>query len=176
MTADPRPGFEERERPHRRWLTRGDVVFGAVVGLLLAAGLVAVMPDVRTHLFGGTDRQVTTVIGVREGTRSGDSDRPLTTYVVRWEDGDDVRSATYRRSGPPRREVGETWALWVAPDGSTVEAESPLVTWLWLGLGLPVASLVLGLLWEWRQRVFARMILRDVERHAARRARRAQGT
>ena len=44
------------------------------------------MPDVRTHLFGGTDRQVTTVIGVREGTRSGDSDRPLTTYVVRWED------------------------------------------------------------------------------------------
>jgi hypothetical protein len=114
------------------------------------------------------------VIGVREGTRSGDSDRPLTTYVVRWEDGDHVRSTTYRRTGPPRREVGETWTLWVAPDGSTVEAESPLVTWLWLGLGLPVASLVLGLLWEWRQRVFARMMLRDVERHAARRARKAR--
>lgn len=172
MSADPRPGFEERERPHGRWLARGDVVLGVVVGLVLAAVLVAVMPDVRTHLFGGTDRRVTTVVDVREGTRPGESDRPLTTYVVRWEDGDDVRSAAYRRTGPPRREVGEMWALWVAPDGSTVEAESPLVTWLWLGLGLPVASLVLGLLWQWRQRVFARSILRDVERRAERRARR----
>lgn len=147
-------------------------MFGLVIGLLLAAVLVAVTPDLRTHLLGGTDERVTTVIGVQEGTRSGDSDRPLTTYVVRWEDGADVRSATYRRSGPPRREVGETWTLWVAPDGSTVEAESPLVTWLWLGLGLPVASLVLGMLWQWRQRVFARSILRDVERRAERRARR----
>ena len=174
MTGDPRPGFEERERPHRWWLTRGDVAFGVVAGLLLAAVLVAVMPDVRTHLLGGTDERVTTVIGVREGTRPGDSDRPLTTYVVRWEDGADVRSATYRRTGPPRREVGQTWTLWVSPDGSTVEGESPLVTWLWLGLGLPVACVLLGAIWEWRRRVLSRMLQRDVERHAARRARKAR--
>lgn len=174
--SDPRPGSGERGRPRRRWLTRGDVVFGVVAGLVLAAVLVAVMPDVRTHLLGGTDRQTTTVIEVREGTRSDGSDRPLTTYVVRWEDDGVARSTTYRRSGPPRREVGETWTLWVAPDGSSVEAESPLVTWAWLGLGLPMACLLLGVLWEWRRRVLSRMVQRDVERHAARRARRAGRT
>lgn len=173
MSSDPRPGFEERGRPHRRWLTRGDVVFGVIAGLALAAALVAVMPDVRTHLFGGTDRQVTTVVEVRVGARTDGSDRPVTHYLLRWQDGSDVRAATYTRSGPPRREVGDTWTLWVAPDGSSVESASPLVTWLWLGLGLPVACLVLGVLWEWRRRVFSRMAQRDVERHAARRASRS---
>jgi hypothetical protein len=172
VTTDPRPGFEERDRAQHAWLPRGDVGFGIGIGLVLAAVLVALMPDVRTHMFGGTDRRQMTVLDVEVGTRSGDSDRPVTTYDLRWEADGDVRSTTFRRSGPPRREVGETWTLWVSPDGTAVESESPLVTWLWIGLGLPGFSLLLGVLWHWRQRVFDRMIRRDVERHAARRAHR----
>lgn len=172
--ADPRPGFEEKERAHRRWLERGDLFLGVVVGLVMAVALVAFMPDVRTHLLGGTDRERTTVVDVRLGTRPGSSDRPVTTYDLAWRDADGTTHiATFRRSGPPRREVGETWDLWVSPDGSAVETESPLVTWAWLGLGLPLVSVLAGALSGWRQRVFGRTLQRDVARAAARRSRRS---
>lgn len=130
---DPRPGFEEHQPPHRRGLSRGDLIFGLGVGVVLAVVLVALMPDLRTHMFGGT----------------------------------------FKRSGPPRRDVGDTWDLWVSPDGSVVESESPLITWLWLGLGIPAISLLIGLMWQWRQRVLARSIVRGVEKREARLARRA---
>ena len=40
-------------------------------------------------------------------------------------------------------------------------------------VGLPVACVLLGALWEWRRRVLSRMLQRDVERHAARQARKS---
>ena len=172
MPDDPRPGVEEVERPGGPWVTSGDLVFGIVAGLVLAAALAAALPDLRTHLLGGTDRRETTVVDVRIGTRTDGSDRPLTTYDLQWREAGEVRSATHRRSGPPRHEVGETWTLWVSPDGSAVEEESPLVTWAWLGGGLPAICVLLGLLWRWRERVMQRLLHRDVERWAARRRRR----
>lgn len=168
MTSDPRPGIEEHDRPHGRWLSRGDIAFGIGVGLVLAAVLVAFMPDARTHLSGGTDRRSTTVTEVREGTRAGDSDRPVTTYALRWQDGDEVRTATFRRSGPPRRDVGDTWTLWVSPDGSAVETDSPLTTGLWLGVGLPAFTVLIGVLVKWRQGVLVRAAVRADRRRARR--------
>ena len=168
---DPRPGFEEHSRPHRRWLSRGDLIFSLGVGVVLAVVLIAVLPDLRTHVLGGTEKRETTVVGVHEGTRAGESDRPVTTYDLVWVDASGPVRGTFKRSGPPRRDVGDSWELWVSPDGSVVEGESPLVTWLWLGLGIPATSLVIGLLWQWRQRVLARSIVRGVERHEARLAR-----
>ena len=175
MSSDARPGFEEHDRPHRGWLSRGDVALGIGVGLLMAAVLVALMPDTRTHLLGGTDRRETTVVAVREGDLSDDVERPVTTYDLRWSEGDDQRSATFRRSGPADREVGDTWALWVSPDGSAVETSSPLATWLWLGIGLPAFVLLIGVLVRWRGRVMARSVLREADRiDEARRRRAAQ--
>lgn len=165
--------LEDRTRPRPRLMSRGDVVFGLVVGLLLAAVLVAVIPEARTHMFGGTERRETTVADLSVGTRSGGSDREVTQYVLTWDQDGVDRTTTFRRSGPPRRDVGDTWDLWVSDDGTSVNDESPLALWLWFGLGMPAASLMIGLAWNWRQRMFTRMTLRDIERRNARRARRA---
>ena len=99
-------------------------------------------------------------------------DKPRTTYDLRWSDGDEVRTATFRRSGRPDREVGDTWALWVSPDGSVVETTSPRTTWLALGIGLPVFVLVIGLIVRWRNRAMARAVLKEADRIEARRRRR----
>ena len=173
MTTDPRPGVEEVEPPHTTWLSAGDVAFGIGIGLVLAVVLAVVTPGTRTHLLGGTDRRETTVVGVREGARDDETDRVVTTYELRWSDGDDVRTATFRRSGPPRRDVGDTWTLWVSPDGTSVETSSPRATWLWLGIGMPVFVLLIGALVRWRGRVMARSALREADRIEARRQRRA---
>ena len=178
MTSDARPGFEEQDRPHRTRLSLGDIVLGIGLGLALAVVLVVVTPDVRTHLLGGTDRREATVVAVHEGTRRGNvgDEAAVTTYHLRWSDGGDVRTATLRRSGPPDREVGDTWTLWVSPDGSAVETSSPLTTGLWLGIGLPVFALVIGALVRWRGNVMARAALREADRIEARRRRRAART
>ena len=97
----------------------------------------------------------------------------LTSYELRWSEGDDLRTATFRRSGPREREVGDTWTLWVSPDGSSVEASSPLSTWLWLGIGMPAFALVIGALVRWRGRVMARASIREADRIEADRRRRA---
>jgi len=173
VTTDPRPGPAEHEPPHHGWLSPGDVVLAIGIGLVLAFVLAVVTPGTRTHLLGGTDRRETTVVGVREGARDEETDRVVTTYELRWSDGDDVRTATLRRSGPPQFEVGDTWALWVSPDGSSVETGSPLSTWLWLGIGMPAFVLVIGALVRWRGRVMASSAVREADRIEARRRRRA---
>jgi hypothetical protein len=173
VTDDPRPGVEEREAQPRGWLSPGDVIFGIGVGLVLAVVLVALMPGTRVHLFGGTDQRETTVVAVREGPRPGEDDRALTSYVLRWSEGGGDRTATFRRSGPAQREVGDTWTMWVSPDGSSVETSSPLATWLWLGIGLPAFVLVIGAIVRWRGRVMARSAVREAERIEAARRRRA---
>ncbi|MCP3423419.1 hypothetical protein [Nocardioides pinisoli] len=173
MTDDPRPGFEEREAQHRGWLSPGDVAFGVGIGLVLAVVLVALMPGTRVHLLGGTDQTETTVVAVREGPRPGEDDRTLTSYELRWSEGDDVRTATFRRSGPAKREVGDTWTMWVSPDGSSMETSSPLATWLWLGIGLPAFVLLIGAIVRWRGRVMARSAVREADRIEAARRRRA---
>lgn len=173
MTAEPPPGPEDHEPPHGRWLSPGDVVLGIGIGLVLAFVLAVVTPGTSTHLLGGTDRRETTVVGVREGAQDDETDQVVTTYELRWSDGDDVRTATFRRSGPPRREVGDTWTLWVSPDGASVETSSPRSTWLWLGIGLPVFALLIGAIVRWRGRVMARAALREADRIEAARRRRA---
>lgn len=173
MTTDPRPGPEEHEPEHRGWLSLGDVAFGIGIGLALAVVLAVLTPGTRAHLLGGTDQRATTVVSVQEGPRPGEDDRTLTSYELRWSEGDDVRTATFRRSGPPEREVGDTWTLWVSPDGSSVEASSPLSTWLWLGIGMPAFALVIGALVRWRGRVMARASIREADRIEADRRRRA---
>lgn len=169
--SDPRPGFEAVSR-RRAWvrMPRSEVVFGMLVGLALAAVLVAVTPDARTHMFGGTTWRPTTVTSATVAPRDGDRGRDLTTYQLAWtDDAGRARSATFKRSGPPRRDAGDTWRLWVSDDGSTVETDSPLATWLLMGLGMPLFSVLMGWLWSWRQRVLAGALLRDAERRAARR-------
>ena len=173
MTTDPRPGPEEHEPEHRGWLSLGDVAFGIGIGLVLAVVLAVLTPGTRAHMLGGTDQRDTTVVSVHEGPRSGEDDRILTSYELRWSEGDDVRTATFRRSGPREREVGDTWTLWVSPDGSSVEASSPLSTWLWLGIGMPAFVLVIGALVRWRGRVMARASIREADRIEADRRRRA---
>lgn len=172
MTSDPRSGQEEIDPLPRGWLSLSDVALGIGMGLVLAAVLAVLLPDVRTHLLGGTDERVTTVVGVREGQRDDDADRPLTTYDLRWSEGDEVRTATFRRSGVPDREVGDTWTLWVAPDGSAVETSSPLATWLWLGIGFPVFTLLIGSVVRWRGRASAKATRKEADRIEARRLRR----
>jgi hypothetical protein len=173
VTTDPRPGPEDHEPPRGSWLSPGDVVLGIGIGLVLAFVLAVVTPGTRAHLLGGTDRQETTVVGVREGAQDDETDRVVTTYELRWSDGDDVRTATFRRTGPPRREVGDTWALWVSPDGTAVETSSPRTTWLWLGIGMPAFALLIGALVRWRGRVMTRSVLREADRIEARRRRRS---
>lgn len=172
-TADPGPGPAEHEPPGARWLSPGDVVLAIGIGLVLAFVLAVVTPGTRTHLLGGTDRRETTVVGVSEGVRDEETDRVVTTYELQWSDGDDVRTATFRRSGPSRREVGDTWTLWVSPDGTSVETSSPRATWLWLGIGMPLFALLIGALVRWRGRVMVRSALREADRIEAGRRRRA---
>ena len=172
MTTDPGTGLDggAPEPPSR--LTARDVALAIGIGLVLAAVLALITPGASSHLLGGTDRRDTTVVAVRDGTRPDEVDRPLTTYDLRWSDGDDVRTATFRRSGRPDREVGDTWTLWVSPDGSAVETSSPLTTWLWLGIGLPAFTLLIGVLVRWRGRVIARAAIKEADRIEARRRRR----
>ncbi|HEV2796203.1 MAG TPA: hypothetical protein VGV65_01160 [Nocardioides sp.] len=143
------------------------------VGLVLAAVLALVTPDVRTHLLGGTDRREPTVVDVSEGTRSGSVGQPLTTYELQWSAGGEDRTATFRRAGDPDHEIGDTWVVWVSPDGSEVETSSPRTTWLWLGIGLPVFVLLIGAIVRWRGRVMATAVLKEADRIEARRQRRA---
>ena len=173
MTTGPRSHHDEHEPRHSGWLSPGDVILGIGMGLVLAAVLVVLMPGTRAHLLGGTDQRETTVVAVSGRPRSGDDDRTVTSYDLRWSDDGDVRTATFRRSGPPQREVGDPWTLWVSPDGTSVETSSPLATWLWLGIGMPVFVLVIGALVRWRGRVMARAHLREADRIEAARQRRA---
>ena len=173
MTTGPAPAVEEDESPHRPWLSLGDVALGIGMGLVLAVVLVALMPGTRTHLLGGTEKTETTVVAVRESSRPGEGDRTRTSYDVRWSEDGDVQTATLRRSGPPQLQVGDTWTLWVSPDGSSVETGSPLSTWLWLGIGMPAFVLVIGALVRWRGRVMASSAVREADRIEAARRRRA---
>jgi hypothetical protein len=173
VTADPDAGLEggAPEMPSR--LTAGDVARAVGIGLVLAAVLALVTPGVRAHLLGGTDRRETTVVAVREGARPDEVDRPLTTYDLRWSVGTAERTTTFRRSGRPDHEVGDTWTLWISPDGSAVETSSPLSTWLWLGIGMPAFVLMIGVIVRWRGRTTARAVLKEADRIEARRLRRA---
>ncbi len=173
MTTDPHAGPDGGAPEMPRRLSARDVALAIGIGLLLAAVLALVTPDVRTHLLGGTDRRETTVVAVSEGTRSGGVDQPLTTYELRWSVGDQDRTATFRRAGDPDHEVGDSWVLWVSPDGSEVETSSPLTTWLWLGIGLPVFVLAIGAIVRWRGRTMARAVIAEADRIEARRQRRA---
>jgi len=156
------------------WLSPRDVALGIGAGLVLAVALVLLTPGARTHLLGGTDLRETTVVAVREDTVPGEVGKPRTTYDLRWSVGGDVRTATLRRAGRPDHEVGDTWDLWVSPDGSVVEATSPLTTWLSLGLGLPAFALLVGTIVRWRNRVMARDVLKEADRIEARRRRASQ--
>ncbi|SEC50061.1 hypothetical protein SAMN04489844_2411 [Nocardioides exalbidus] len=169
MTTDPGTGLDGGAPEVPGLLSPRDVLLGIVVGLVLAAALVVVTPGARTHLLGGTDLRETTVVAVRPGAVPGDVDKPRTTYDLTWSAGADDRTATFRRSGDPDHAVGDTWDLWVSPDGSVVETTSPLTTWLWLGIGLPLFILLIGLVVRWRGRTEARAVVREAERIEARR-------
>lgn len=170
--SDPRPGFEPGDR---RWvrLPRSEVVFGLGLGLLMAAALVTALPDVRHHMFGGTDLRPTTVLSAESRPRSDDNDREVAHYRLAWRDDDGTEHvSTFKRAGPIRHRAGETWQLWVSPVRVMAHDESPWVSWLWLGFGIPILSLAVGWLWQWRSRVLARSMLRGSEARAQRRARR----
>ncbi len=173
MTTDPRPGPDGGAPEVPGWLSLKDVALGIGVGLVLAAVLAVVTPGALTHLLGGTDLRQTTVVAVRDGMVPGDVDKPRTTYDLTWTVGDDVHTATFHRSGEPDRAVGDTWALWVSPDGSVVETTSRLTTWLWLGIGLPAFILVIGLIVRWRGRTMAKAVTKEADRIEARRASRS---
>jgi hypothetical protein len=172
VTSAPTPASAKTD-PHRVRFTAKDLRKGLVIGLVLVALLVLFLPDLRTHLLGGTQERETTVTAVTEGTRRDDSSRAVTTYALRWSDGDQTRTATFRRSGPPTRDVGDTWTLWVSPDGTSVETDPPLTTWLWLLIAIPAFTTLIGLIVRWRDGANARTAARVEERRAARRRRRA---
>ena len=172
MTTDPRAeGYDNPEPP--RWLSVRDVLLAVCVGLVLAAALVLLTPGSRTHLLGGTDLRETTVVAVRGGIVPDEVDKPRTTYDLSWTDGDDVRTATFHRSATPDHEVGDTWSLWVSPDGSVVETTSPRTTWLALGIGLPLFVLLIGLIVRWRNRAVAMAPFKEADKLEAGRLRRA---
>lgn len=171
MTIDPNRGLEGGAPEVPGWLSPKDVLLGIVVGLVLAAGLAVLTPGARTHLLGGTDLRETTVVAVRPGAVPGEVDKPRTTYDLSWTSGDGEGTATFRRSGDPDREVGDTWDLWVSPDGSVVETTSPRTTWLWLGIGMPLFVLLIGLIVRWRGRTVARAVVKEAERIEAQRGR-----
>lgn len=171
--SDPRPGFEAMDR---RWvrLPRSEVLFGLGLGLVVAVALVASLPGVRHHMFGGTDLRSTTVLSAESRPRSDDNDREVAHYRLAWRDDDGTgHVSTLMRSGPVRHEAGETWELWVSPDRVEAHDEAPWVSWLWLGFGIPIASLAVGWLWQWRAQVLARSMRRGIEAREKRRARRA---
>lgn len=177
MTHDPRPGTEDGGAPAvPGWLSVRDVALAVGIGLVLAAVLLALTPGSLAHVLGGTDRRQTTVTEVTEGFVTDDRDRPVTTYDLRWTDGEEARTATLRRSGAPERAVGDTWTLWVSPDGSSVETSSPLATGLGLAIGMPVLVLLVALVVRWRGRVVARSAVREAERIEKAQARRRRPT
>ena len=176
MTTDPRVGPDGGAPDVPGWLSVKDVALAIGVGLVLAAVLALVTPGVRTHLLGGTDLRETTVVAVREGEVPGDVDKPRTTYDLRWSAGDDAGTATFHRSGDPDRAVGDTWDLWVSPDGSVVETTSPRTTWLWLGIGLPAFVLLIGVIVRWRGRTMSKAVLKEADRLEARRASRTRSS
>lgn len=169
MTSDRRGDLDGGAPEVPGWLSVRDVALALCIGLVLAAALVVLTPGARTHLLGGTDLRETMVVAVREGTVAGDVGKPRTTYDLSWSVGDDVRTATFHRSGRPDREVGDSWDLWVSADGSVVETTSPRTTWLWLGIGLPVFALVIGSIVRWRNRSISRAVLREADKIEARR-------
>lgn len=171
--SDPRPGFEDLDRTRVR-LPRSEVVFGLCLGVLVAVALIATLPGVRHHMFGGTDLRATTVLSAESRPRSDDNDREVAHYRLAWRADDGTEHlSTFRRAGPVRHEPGETWELWVSPDRAEAHDEAPWVSWLWLGFGVPIACLAVGWLWQWRGQVLARSTLRGVEAREERRARRA---
>ena len=170
MTRDPRHELEGGAPEVPGWLTLRDVALALGVGLVLAAVLAVVTPGAGTHVLGGTDLRETTVVGVREGAVPNDVDKPRTTYDLRWSDDGETRTATLRRAGRPDHEVGDTWRLWVSPDGSVVETTSPRTTLRWLAIGLPAFVLVIGLFVRWRNRTMAKNVLEEADRIEARRS------
>jgi hypothetical protein len=172
VTTDPRAEGYDNVRPPR-WLSVRDVLLAVCVGLVLAAALVLLTPGSRTHLLGGTDLRETTVVAVRGGAVPDDVDKPRATYDLSWSDGDQVRTATFSRAGRPDREVGDTWSLWVSPDGSVVETTSPRTTWLALGIGFPLFVLLIGLIVRWRNRAMAMAPLKEADKIEAGRQRRS---
>ena len=171
--SDPRPGFEVVDRGWSR-LPRGEAIFGLALGLLVAVALVATLPDVRHHMFGGTELRPATVLSAESRPRSEGSDREVAHYRLAWRDDDGTEHAsTFKRSGPLRHEAGDTWELWVSPDRVAAHDEAPWVSWLWLGFGIPIFSVAIGWLWQWRSQVLARSTLRGIEARERRRTRRA---
>ncbi len=169
MTREPDSDLEGGAPDVPGWLSLRDVALAICVGLVLAAGLAVLTPGSLTHLRGGTDLRETTVAAVRDGAVPDEVDKPRTTYDLTWSDDGTTRTATFHRSGRPDHEVGDTWALWVSPDGSVVETTSPRTTWLGLGIGLPVFVLVIGLFVRWRNRTMSRAVLKEADRIEARR-------
>jgi hypothetical protein len=172
VTTDPRAeGYDNPAPPP--WLSVRDVLLAVCVGLVIAAALVLLTPGSRTHLLGGTDLRETTVVAVREGAVPDDVDKPRTTYDLSWSDDGEVRTATFSRAGRPDREAGDTWSLWVSPDGSVVETTSPQTTLLALGIGLPLFVLLIGLIVRWRNRTMAMAPLKEADKIEAGRQRRS---
>ena len=171
MTTDPTT--EQGAPGTPGWISLRDVALAIGVGLLLAVVLTLVTPGSRTHLLGGTDLREATVVAVREGAVPGDVGKPRTTYDLTWTDGGTVRTATFHRAGDPDRDVGDTWSLWISPDGSVVETTSPRTTWLWLGIGMPLFVLLIGLVVRWRNRAMVRSVLKEADKVEARRAARS---
>lgn len=168
-----RPGIEELggARPGG-----GDAAFGLLLGFVLSAVLVALLPDVRSHLLGGTERRTTTVLSAEGGPRPGDQDREVARYVLAWRDDSGAQhTSTFVRSGPVRLGVGETVEMWVSEDRPAATDESPLRSWLWFGAGIPLAGAGIGWLWGWRQRVAARIAARSTAAGLRRRRARERG-
>ena len=159
--ATERPGIEPVGRDGVR-LPRSEIVFGLLLGLTLSAVLVAVMPDTRRHMLGGTERRTTTVVAAESRPHPSDDDRAVAHYRLEWRDDDgSLHTSRLKRVGPLRHEVGDTWELWVTSDDTTATDESPARLWLLFGVGMPLFSLVLGWLLAWRQRLFVRASLRS---------------
>ena len=168
--ATERPGIEPVGRSGVR-PRRSEVVFGLLLGVAVSAVLVAVMPDVRRHMFGGTERHTTTVVAAESHPRDDDGDREVGHYRLTWRDDDGAtHTSTLKRSGPLRRQVGDTWDLWVSPDHPAATDEPPWVDWALLGLGIPLFSLAIGWLIGWRQRVMVRATLSGERRRRDREA------
>ena len=173
MRPDPHAGPDGGAPDVPGWLSLRDVALAIGVGLVLAVALALLTPGARTHLLGGTDQRETTVVAVREGTVPDEVDKLRTTYDLSWSVAGETRTATFHRAGDADHAVGDTWTLWVSPDGSVVESTSPSATRLWLGIGLPAFVLLIGAIVRWRGRTMARAVLKEADRIEARRASRS---
>ena len=160
-----RPGIEELGGGRRG----GEAACGLLLGLALSVVLVATLSDVRHHLLGGTERRTTTVVSAESGPRADDGDREVARYRLAWRDDSGTEHvSTFERSGPVRLAVGDKVAMWVSEDRPAATDESPLVSWLWFGLGIPLSGAAIGWLWGWRQRVVARSAVAGERRRRAR--------